>query len=49
MIRSKEIYEIVWEVMSIMKVLKDSESMDSRVKMIKDLNLETIALWACLG
>jgi hypothetical protein len=28
MIRSKEIYEIVWEVMSIMKVLKDSVSSD---------------------
>jgi len=42
MIRSKEIDEIVWEVLSIMKVLKDSESKDSCYKMIKDvLNLGT--------
>jgi hypothetical protein len=41
MIRSEKIDEIVEEVLNLMKVLKDSECMDSRVKMIKDLNLET--------
>jgi hypothetical protein len=41
MIRSEKIDDIVEEVLNLMKVLKDSECMDSRVKMIKDLNLET--------
>jgi hypothetical protein len=41
MIRSKEISVIVHEVLDLMEVLNKSEDMDFRVKMIKDLNLET--------
>jgi hypothetical protein len=41
MIRSEKINKIVEEVLDLMEVLKDSECMDSRVKMIQDLNLET--------
>jgi hypothetical protein len=41
MIRSKEISVIVHEVLDLMEVLNNSEDMDFRVKMIKDLNLET--------
>jgi hypothetical protein len=41
MIRSEEINKIVEEVLDLIEVLEDSKSMDSRVKMIKDLSLGT--------